>query len=195
MTHSQGRVAKATRLLHVRASSVDNRRVKHVVTGVAVIGIFVTVSIHVRAQFKMREAEHVAADTLEAIVEAQRAFRKAGGRGGYATDLHSLTQPCPNDVTSPHLTLARLAGYDYRAVVRAAERATLVGTDCHGRPAASDFYASLQPAHGWAGRHAFASTSWGRIYVFFDGLPPVERDMDARGLAVPLDTLDTFKIP
>jgi type II secretory pathway pseudopilin PulG len=166
-----------------------------VVVAVAVAGILAAISIQVWAQFRMRDAEHIAAETLKKIVEAQHAFRKAGGRGGYATDLHSLTQPCPNDTSAPHLTLAGPEAYDYRVVVRAAEGATVTGTDCHGRPTVSEFYASLQPAHGWAGRQALAATSWGRIYVFFDGLPPVERDMSARGLAVPLDTLDTFKIP
>lgn len=168
---------------------------KQVVIALAVIGTVAAVSIQVQAQLRMREAEQVAAATLTALVDAQRAFRKAGGRGGYATDLRSLTEPCPNQPTASASSLPPFASYDYQMVVRAAERASLVGTDCHGRQTASDFYASLQPAHGWAGRQAVAATSWGRIYVFFDGLPPLERDMEAGGLAVPLDTLDTFKIP
>ena len=171
--------------------------------GVAVVGIVAAVAIQVQAQLRMREAEHVAAAALTAIVDAQRAFRRSGGVGGYATDLQSLTQPCPSETTAaaqspPPLALSVVEGfgsYDYQVVVRAAQQASLVGTDCHGRPTASDFYASLQPAHGWAGRHALAATSRGRIYVFFDGLPPLERDLAAGALAVPLDTLDTFKIP
>jgi hypothetical protein len=79
--------------------------------------------------------------------------------------------------------------------LRAAARAATVGTDCHGRATASDFYAAVQPMDEWAGRQAMAASAWGRIYVFFDGLPPLERDMEAGGLAVPLDTLDIFKIP
>jgi hypothetical protein len=31
--------------------------------------------------------------------------------------------------------------------------------------------------------------------VFFDGIAPLESDMAAGGLAVPLDTLEQFKIP
>jgi hypothetical protein len=168
--------------------------VKPFIIAVAVAGTVATVSIQVRAQLRMRDAEKAAAAALSAIVDAQRAFRKAGGRGGYATDLQSLIQPCagaPATLSAP----PPVAADDYRVVLRAAQRASPVGTDCHGRPTASDFYAAVQPAHEWAGRQAMASTAWGRIYVFFDGLPPVERDMDAGGLAVPLDTLDSFKIP
>ena len=168
---------------------------KPVVIGVAVMGIVAAVAIQVQTQLRMREAEQGAAATLTALVDAQRAFRKAGGRGGYATDLRSLTEPCPNQPTGSAPSLPRFASGDYHVVVRAAQRTSLVGTDCHGRQTAADFYASLQPAHGWAGRQALAATSWGRIYVFFDGLPPLEGDMEAGGLAVPLDTLDTFKIP
>lgn len=168
---------------------------KRIAVGLAVIGILLAVSIQVRAQFRMRDAERVAAASLKAMVEAQRVFRKAGGRGGYATDFDSLTQPCPNETVPALPSPPPFSAYDYRTVLRAAQGASAVGTDCHGRPTASDFYAALQPAHEWAGRHALASTSWGRIYVFFDGLPPVERDMGVGGLAVPLDTLDTFKIP
>jgi Tfp pilus assembly protein PilE len=182
--------------LHVRPHSAENdEHVKHLVIAVAVAGVVAAVSIQVRAQFRMRDAEKAAAATLNAIVEAQRAFRKAGGRGGYATDLQSLTEPCAGEGAAVLAGTAAIAGYDYRVVVRAAERAAMAGTDCHGRPVASNFYASVRPAHAWAGRQAMASTARGRIYVFFDGLPPVERDMDAGGLAVPLDTLDTFKIP
>ena len=169
--------------------------VKRIVVGLAVIGIVTAVSIQVRAQFRMRHAERVAAASLKAIVEAERVFRKAGGRGGYAIDFQSLTQPCPGERAAALSSLPPFSAYEYRVVLRAAEGASVTGTDCHGRPAASDFYAALQPVHGWAGRQAFASSSWGRIYVFFDGLPPVERDMAAGGLAVPLDALDTFKIP
>ena len=38
-------------------------------------------------------------------------------------------------------------------------------------------------------------TATGRIYVFFDGVAPLERDMAAGGLATPLESVPTFKIP
>jgi hypothetical protein len=71
----------------------------------------------------------------------------------------------------------------------------VVGIDCHGRQLTSDYYVAAEPANEFTGLLAFAATSRGRVYVFFDGIAPAERDMDAGGLAVPLDTLDTFKIP
>lgn len=159
------------------------------------MGTLAAVSIQVRAQYRMRDAEKAAAATMAAVIEAERAFRRAGGRGGYATDLQSLTTPCPGEQTSALSGDLPVAKYDYRVIVRAAARALTNGTDCHGRPTATDFYTATAPAHAWAGRQAMAATAWGRIYVFFDGLAPAERDMETGGLAVPLDTLDTFKIP
>jgi hypothetical protein len=85
--------------------------------------------------------------------------------------------------------------HGYRFVLRAARTARDVGLDCHGRRTASDFYAAATPANEFAGREAMAMTSWGRIYVFFDGIAPLESDMAVGGLAVPLDTLEAFKIP
>jgi hypothetical protein len=143
----------------------------------------------------MREAEGTAASTLEVITEAQRAFRKTGGRGGYATDLNSLMQPCAGETHAVLPPTLPTAAVEYTVVVRAARGAAAVGADCHGRPTATDFYVSAQPLHEWAGTQAMAATSWGRIYLFFDGLAPTEHDIEAGGLAVPLDTLGTFKIP
>lgn len=70
-----------------------------------------------------------------------------------------------------------------------------MGTDCHGRATSSDFYAAVAPRSALDGRQAMAMLSWGRIYVFFDGIAPLESDMGPRGLAVPLDRLESFKIP
>jgi hypothetical protein len=60
----------------------------------------------------------------------------------------------------------------------------------------SDYYAAAAPRSvQTAGQQAFAMLAAGRIYVFFDGIAPLERDMTPDGLAVPLDALRTFKIP
>jgi hypothetical protein len=143
----------------------------------------------------LRAAEQAAADTLATIVDAQRTFRKTGGRGGFATDVNSLQRPCPGE-TAPVIAGALTATeHGYVLLLRAANGSTPVGTDCHGRPTASDFYAAVHPADVWAGRQALATTWWGRSYVFFDGVAPLESDMGGSGLAVPLDTLSTFKIP
>jgi hypothetical protein len=38
-------------------------------------------------------------------------------------------------------------------------------------------------------------TATGNIYVFFDGVAPLERDMTATGLATPVESVPAFKIP
>ena len=158
-----------------------------------VVGTAVSVAVQVQSQLKMRAAEDAAAATLSAIVEAQRAFRRA--TGAYATDLASLTEGCPAQSVPILREPLATVEFDYQVVLRESTRATQADRDCHGKPTASDFYAAAAPLHAWAGRQAMAVTSRGRIYVFFDGIAPVERDMETGGLAVPLDTLDTFKIP
>jgi hypothetical protein len=38
-------------------------------------------------------------------------------------------------------------------------------------------------------------TGTGRIFVFFDGVAPLESDMRPEGLATPLESVPAFKIP
>ncbi len=162
---------------------------------VACVGIAGAVMIPVLTYARMKRAEHAARDTLIAVGEAQRVFRRAGGRGGYATDFASLTTPCPGE-SQPVLTEnVRSPGNGYVFVLRAARESRTASTDCHGRTTATDFYAAARPADETAGRQAFALTAWGRVYAFFDGIAPLETDMATGGLAVPADALDTFKIP
>lgn len=168
---------------------------QRVVIAVAVAGVAAAVTVPASSSYRMTKAERAAADTLTAIADAQRAFRRGGGRGGYAIDLASLTRPCPGDAQAALDHHEQIATNDYVVVLRAARDASSAGADCHGRPTATDFYAAARPADAWSGRQAMATTARGRIYVFFDGIAPLERDMEAVGLAVPLDRLDTFKIP
>jgi hypothetical protein len=171
------------------------RRRQLAVALVALAGIVVAVVVAIFTVAHMHEAERTAAATLAAVFDSQRAFRARGGQGGYAVDLASLTTPCPGSGAAALSTGALLEPKDYQFVVRAARAANQVGTDCHGRPSASDFYAAAEPRGPLAGRQAMAMTSRGRIYVFFDGIAPLEADMGPDGLAVPLETLDSFKIP
>ena len=159
----------------------------------AVLGMTIAVSIPVRFYARRLAAEEAAAAALVKIADAQRAVRAAAGRTGYATDLISLTTPCPGEVQAP-LQAADIPS-EYKLVLRPAEQATSRGRDCHDRPLASDYYVSARPVGELAGAKAFAMTSRGRVYVFFDGIPPRESDMARGGLAVPFDTLETFRIP
>jgi hypothetical protein len=156
-------------------------------------GIAGTISVPVHMYVQMDAAERAAATLLERIADAQRDFRDRNDRRGYATALASLTTPCPGDERSA-LELHEPVS-PYEVTLRAADRAVSRGTDCHGRPVASDFYAAAWPTSAVAGRQAFAVTARGRIYVFFDGIAPRESDFAFGGLAVPLDAIETFKIP
>jgi hypothetical protein len=160
----------------------------------ALLGIVMTVALTIFSYARMRQAERGAAATLVSVRDAQRAFRSRPGHGGYATALASLVTPCPGDARAmldPRQSVAR----DYTVVLRAAHDAKAIGADCHGRPMAADYYASAQPSSALDGRQAFAMTARARIYVFFDGIAPREADMGGGGLAVPLETVDRFKIP
>lgn len=161
---------------------------------VALAGMATAVALTVFSYARMRQAERGAAATLVSVGNAQRAFRGRSGHGGYATDVASLMTPCPGEERAP-LDPGQGTARDYTLLVRAAAGAATVGADCHGRPMASNYYAAAQPATPLAGRQAFAMTSGARIYVFFDGLAPREADMGRGGLAVPLETVDRFKIP
>ena len=140
--------------------------------------------------------ESAAEELLRAVRRAQITFRSAASSGGYATNVASLLTTCPAPaLPGPPLTaLAAVSGYT--VTLRPAFGSAIVGVDCHGRSTSSDYYVAVAPGPdpGY-GRRAFAMTSDGRIFVFFDGVAPLEQDMEAGGLATPRDALDTFKIP
>ena len=132
---------------------------------------------------------------MAAIRRAQTAFRTANGTG-FATDLESLQRPCPGHEALKVAVPASDAVGGYAMTLRGAKGGRDVGVDCHGRPTTSDYYAAVAPAPGRSdGRRAYAMTSQGPVFVFFDGIAPTEADMAPGGLATPLDTLDTFRIP
>ena len=158
----------------------------------ALVGIGTTIAVPVATFTGMKRAEDAMVATMTAIAQAQRAFRSGGGRGGYATSLESLTQSCPHG-SPPLLSVA--SNDRYTVTMRAARDARPVGVDCHGRPTANDYYVAARPAEAFAGRVAFAATSRGRVFMFFDGIPPVEDEMTSRGLAVASDSMPPFKIP
>jgi type II secretory pathway pseudopilin PulG len=163
---------------------------------VPIAGIIAIGAIPLVRYAQKTAAEAAAVDALQELHEAQRRFRTMSG--GFAIDLTTLITPCPGQ-TTPALSrdlMSQLPRIGYRLALRAAERAITVGRDCHGRETVSDYYAAVQPeAPASAGQQAFATTSRGRIYLFYDGLPPSEQEMRPGGLAIPHDRADTFKIP
>jgi len=165
---------------------------------VPLIGAAIVASVPFVRYVQKRSAESAAAEFVRRVQLAQQSFRSSQQGMGYAASIESLTVPCPGSGSGTPLADAvnSLERIGYTAQLRAAEGATSVAPDCHGRPTVSDYYAAAapQPAKS-AGQQAFAATAGGRIFVFFDGIAPLERDMAASGLATPLDGLSTFKIP
>lgn len=138
--------------------------------------------------------EAAAAEWLYAIGEAQGRFRAANG--GYAASLQSLVEPCGDGaaVLAVQLTHARIVDSGHEMAVRPASAASQGPSDCHGRATTSDFYVSARPlVIGRDGSRGLAMTSAGRVFLFFDGVPPTEADMAPGGLAMPLDAMS--KIP
>lgn len=142
-------------------------------------------------------AEAVAADFMSRLHEAQQRFHARGG--GFASALDSLTTACPSGEGGAWLEVAalqRLRGAGYEVMVRSRDGSTVIGSDCHGRPTVADYYAAVQPGDvREPAQRAFAITGAGRIFVFVDGIAPIEPDMAPGGLATPLEDLATFRIP
>jgi len=166
---------------------------------IGLAGILTAVAIPVIDHERRRRAEDAAAAVLAAVARAQTAFRSAGGHGGYASDLESLLTPCSGAAQaalSERIGASHIRTMRYAFIARAASGSRVVATDCHGRPSVSDYYAAAAPRiNGVDGQRAFAMRSNGRVFVFFDGVPPRESDMGPFGLAVAFNTLDRFKIP
>jgi hypothetical protein len=135
---------------------------------------------------------------LRQLADAQLEFRRRHG-DRFATALESLTTPCTGEpVALLDVEILRDIGRrGFVVSLRPAAGAAEGVLDCHGRRTATDYYAAVQPASADAAPHqAYALTGLsGRVYVFFDGLAPLERDMAAGGLARPLDQIGAFKIP
>jgi hypothetical protein len=137
--------------------------------------------------------ERAAIQILERLHAAEHAFHDDAR--AYAADLAALRTPCGRPPITTEDLAGALEGLGYELHVRAAEGAGPRGTDCQGRALASDYLATAAPASVWSvARQAFAMRSDGRIYLFYDGVPPTEQDI-ADGLATPVEARETFTIP
>jgi len=162
------------------------------------VGIAIVVAFPLMHYAHKLRAERAAAEFLRRLYVAQDVFRATGAGGHYASDVASLTTPCPGSHAAalPAEAVSALQYVDYVMRLRAAAGSHIQALDCHGRPTVSDYYAAVAPrSAASAGQQAFSIRADGRIFVFFDGLPPLERDMRPGGLATPLESLDAFKIP
>ena len=173
------------------------RRAFRPVVLVPLLGILLVGSIPFVRYAQKNAAEATVTEALGRLHRAQQSFQTRTG-SGYASDVASLITACPGQSTSAlDPTVVRdVDRADYRMTLRGAQDATSIGTDCHGRALVSDYYAAVQPRRSTtAGERAYALTSIGRIFLFYDGMPPLERDMVSGGLATPLESAAAFKIP
>jgi hypothetical protein len=159
------------------------------------IAIIVTAAAFPLTRYFLRDRyERQAIAIVRDVQEAQRALSVHAE--GYATHLTSLQMPCGNAsaVLAPDV-YAQLAAIGYGLELRAARGAAIRAVDCHGHPLASDYYLSVRPiAHTSIARQALASRGDGVVYLFHDGIPPREEDIE-RGLPTRLDVRDSFRIP
>jgi hypothetical protein len=164
---------------------------------VPLAGILLAVSFPLTQYARKGRAEHAAARFLAELTAAQEQFRMVYATGGYASDFASLTTPCPGGgAEALAVSPATLTGAGYAVQLRAADGAQVLGADCHGRALASDYYAAAEPMSARTpAEQAFAVTSAGRIFVFFDRRAPREADMTPEGLATPLEALKELIIP
>jgi hypothetical protein len=158
---------------------------------VPLAGIVIAVSLPLTHYARKGRAEHAAARFLTELTAAQERFRTLHAAGGYASDLTSLTTPCPGGgAEALAVSPATLTDAGYTVHLRATDGAQVLGADCHGRALASDYYAAAEPMSARTpAEQAFAVTSAGRIFVFFDRRAPREADMTHGGLASPLESL------
>jgi hypothetical protein len=165
---------------------------------VPLIGILVAGSLPFVRYLQKTRAETLAAEFLQRVHEKQVMVQLGVRENGFLVTLSSLVTACPrtisNVLTPEHLRTVEAAGYEVG--VRPADGSTPGPPDCHGRPTASDYYAWARPRSVQSpGTQAFAMTATGEIYVFFDGVAPLELDMTATGLATALKSVPAFKIP
>ncbi len=158
-----------------------------------VIGLLMAIGVPL-ARYAMKDRHELAAiDIVSRVHTAQYALHRRVG--AYATDLATLQAPCGGPPMLGEDLAGAAHGIGYEVRLRPADGAEMRGSDCHGRPLAGDYVVTAAPASAWnVGRQAFAMRGDGRIYLFYDGIPPHERDI-VDGLPTPVEARDVFTIP
>jgi hypothetical protein len=167
---------------------------RHWVVLLPLCGAVAAAAVPLARYAEKNRQEGVAVDFLRDVHAAQQRFREM--HGGYATELVSLTDVCGDGAPLlPPTRVDVLHGAGYSLQLRALDSAAVIRRDCRDRALAADYYVAASPRSSASpAQRAFAASGDGRIYVFFDGVAPIEKDMKG-GLATPLETLNTFRIP
>jgi type II secretory pathway pseudopilin PulG len=161
---------------------------------VPLIGVVIAVALPL-TRYALRERyEQTAIEVLRQVQDAQRSLYQ--GSGAYAGTSRSLTSPCGDSPAwLPASSLERLRDVDYEFELRPARDGIVRGVDCLGDPLVTAYYVAVRPESAAAiARQAFAASNDGQIYLFYDGIPPAEADMQA-GLATRVEARKAFKIP
>lgn len=161
---------------------------------VPLFGVIIAVAVPL-TRYALRERyEQTAIEVLREVQHAQRSLHQRSG--AYAVTSVSLTSPCGDSPAWLRASsLERLSEVGYVMELRAAREGSNSSADCHGEPLVTAYYVAVRPESANAiARQAFAASSDGHIYLFYDGIPPVEADMQT-GLATRVEARDTFKIP
>lgn len=191
------KAARCTRAV-IRLAVLDFVIRRALIWAIPLAGAAIVAALPVVRYIQKESAESAASDFLRRVHDAQQSFRSSQSGAGYAASFASLTTPCPGGGRAVFMAdeIGALQGRGYDAQLRAARGATPVALDCHGHQTVSDYYAAAAPRSvEVAGQQAFGVTGAGRIFVFFDGIAPLESDMEPSGLATPLEAVSTFKIP
>jgi prepilin-type N-terminal cleavage/methylation domain-containing protein len=152
---------------------------------VAIIGIISAIAAPALLRARVAGNESSAIGSLRAINSAQASYSAAAGKGGFATMLATLAQPCPSSsigFLSPDLSLDPSTKSGYTITLTAGAISTPSQADCNGTTTQTAYYATAQPlTPGVSGHRGFATTGRGTIFFDATGAPPTEAQMAPGG--------------
>jgi type IV pilus assembly protein PilA len=151
---------------------------------VAIIGIIAAIAVPGLLRARMSGNESSAIGSLRAINSAQASYSSAAGNGGYAPDLPTLADSCPNSTQgfiSPDLSVdpSIKSGYTIDLAPGTVPVATNVSLDCNGTVNSITTYYSTAIAltQGTTGNRAFATNAAGTIFFTNSAVPTTEAQM------------------
>ena len=157
---------------------------------VAIIGIIAAIAVPALQRARMSGNESAAIGSLRAINSAETNYASSAGRGGYASLLTVLVQPCPNSsigFISPDLSSDPAVKSGYVITLAVGAPGVPAVADCNGTATTTAFYASAVPQSlGVSGGRSFATTPNGTIFFLVGSTSPTEPQMVPGGPATPI---------
>lgn len=144
----------------------------------AIVGIITIVALPGLWRARMANNEAAAIASLRQIVSAETAYASVCGGNRYADSLETLGAPPPGTAQPflpPELAGASPETGGFRFRLTRGQGAEAAGTDCHGRPAYTGYYASAVPVRfGRTGARSFAVNTTGTIWQDVTAAAPQE---------------------